>query len=252
MLKTKRIQLMKEYVFDQESASLDELVEHFGVSKNTIRRDVQSLVESGVLNKVYGGVAVNHSTLVVYQDRKTRNLNKKQEIGQAAARFVEDGDVIFVDSGTTTLEILPFITDKQLTVVTNNVDFINQAISHPNLTIFSTGGMLERKTNSFVGFQSVERLKTYNMNKAFIASTGISIENGLTNSSPLETDIKRTVVTKSAMTFLMVDDSKFDQYALTTFCELKEIDVVVTNQQPPQAYLEYGENHDVRFVTPTT
>lgn len=79
----------------------------FGVSKNTIRRDVQALVESGVFKKVYGGVAVNHSTLVVYQERKTRQLSKKQLIGQTAAAFVENGDMIFVDSGTTTLEMLP-------------------------------------------------------------------------------------------------------------------------------------------------
>ncbi|MFJ5963188.1 DeoR/GlpR family DNA-binding transcription regulator [Bacillus sp. NPDC093026] len=250
MIKTKRIQQIKEYVFDKESASLDELMAHFGVSKNTIRRDVQTLVESGVLKKVYGGVAVNHSTLVTYQERKTRHLSKKQLIGQMAASFVEDGDMIFVDSGTTTLEMLPYLADKQVTIVTNNVDFITQAMPYANLTIFSTGGMLERKTNSFVGYQSVERLKTYNVNKAFIASTGLSIDHGVTNSSPLETDLKKTLVHKSETTFLLVDDSKFNHFALTTFCDLHEIDVVVTNQQPNEEYLQYGKEHDVRFVTP--
>ncbi|WP_368931153.1 DeoR/GlpR family DNA-binding transcription regulator [Bacillus pumilus] len=250
MIKTKRIQQIKEYVFDRESASLDELVAHFGVSKNTIRRDVQALVESGVFKKVYGGVAVNHSTLVVYQERKTRQLSKKQLIGQTAAAFVENGDMIFVDSGTTTLEMLPYLTDKQVTVVTNNVDFITQAMPYENMTIFSTGGMLERKTNSFVGYQSVERLKAYNVNKAFIASTGLSIGHGVTNSSPLETDIKKTVVEKSAKTFLLVDDSKFNHYALTTFCHLQDLDVVVTNKQPSEDYLQYGKEHDVQFATP--
>mgnify|MGYP001141186163 FL=1 len=250
MIKTKRIQQLKEYVFDRESASLDELVAHFGVSKNTIRRDVQALVESGVLKKVYGGVAVNHSALVVYQERKTRQLSKKQLIGQTAADFVENGDMIFIDSGTTTLEMLPYLTEKQVTIVTNNVDFITQAMPYDNLTIFSTGGMLERKTNSFVGYQSVDRLKAYNVNKAFIASTGLSIDHGVTNSSPLETDIKKTLVQKSAQTFLLVDDSKFDHYALTTFCDLHEIDIVVTNQEPNEAYLQYGKEHDIRFVTP--
>ncbi|WMT27610.1 DeoR/GlpR family DNA-binding transcription regulator [Bacillus aerius] len=249
MIKTKRIQQIKEYVFDRESASLDELVTHFGVSKNTIRRDVQVLVESGVLKKVYGGAAVNHSTLVVYQERKTRQLSKKQLIGKAAAAFVEHGDMIFVDSGTTTLEMLPYLKEKRITVVTNNVDFITQAMPYEHLTIFSTGGMLERKTNSFVGYQSVERLKAYNVNKAFIASTGLSIDHGVTNSSPLETDIKKTLVEKNAKTFLLVDDSKFDHYALTTFCDLKDIDIVVTNEEPNEDYLQYGKEHDVKFVS---
>ncbi len=250
MIKSQRIHQIKDYVFQHESVSLEELVEHFGVSKNTIRRDVRTLVDSGILNKVYGGVSVNHSTLVGFNERKDRNLSKKQEIGRLAARFVEDGDVIFVDSGTTTLELLPYIQERQVTIVTNNFDFIHGAKPYPNLTIFSTGGMFERKTDSFVGFQSVELLNKYNINKAFLASTGISILNGVTNSSPLETDIKRTVVTKSSNVLLMVDDSKFDKYALTTYCELSEIDYLITNSQPGEEYRQYADKHHITIVTP--
>ncbi|NGZ76659.1 DeoR/GlpR family DNA-binding transcription regulator [Saccharibacillus alkalitolerans] len=250
MIKSQRINQIKEYVFEHESVSLEELVEHFGVSMNTIRRDVKDLVDSGVLRKVYGGVSVNHSTLVVFDERKDRNLTKKQEIGRLAAQFVEDGDVIFIDSGTTTLEILPYISQKQLTVVTNNFDFIHQAKPYPGLTIFSTGGMFERKTDSFVGFQSIELLKKYNINKAFVASTGISLTNGVTNSSPLETDLKSTVVQKSLNVFLMIDDSKFDKYALTTYCSLSDIDVLVTNSVPNDTYTQYARENDIRIVTP--
>jgi len=250
MIKTQRINQIKEYVFEHDSVSLEELVEHFGVSMNTIRRDVSALVKTGILKKVYGGVSVNHSKLIVFDERKDHNLTKKQEIGQLAAQFVEDGDVIFVDSGTTTLELLPYIKDKQLTVVTNNFDFIHQARTSPNLTIFSTGGMFERKTDSFVGFQSVELLNKYNINKAFIASTGISIANGVTNSSPLETDIKTTVVNKSSNVLLMIDDSKFDKYALTTYCALSDIDYLITNSQPSEEYQQYAAQHQITIVTP--
>ncbi|GGO03268.1 DeoR/GlpR family DNA-binding transcription regulator [Saccharibacillus kuerlensis] len=250
MIKSQRINQIKEYVFEHESVSLEELVEHFDVSMNTIRRDVKDLVDSGVLRKVYGGVSVNHSTLVVFDERKDRNLTKKQEIGRLAAQFVEDGDVIFVDSGTTTLELLPYINQKQLTVVTNNFDFIHQAKSYPGLTIFSTGGMFERKTDSFVGFQSIELLKKYNINKAFVASTGISLTNGVTNSSPLETDLKSTVVQKSLNVFLMIDDSKFDKYALTTYCSLSDIDYLITNSVPNDSYMQYAQENNVKIVTP--
>ncbi len=249
MIKSQRINQIKEYVFEHESVSLEELVERFDVSMNTIRRDVKDLVDSGVLRKVYGGVSVNHSTLVVFDERKDRNLTKKQEIGRLAAQFVEDGDVIFVDSGTTTLELLPYISQKQLTVVTNNFDFIHQAKAYPGLTLFSTGGMFERKTDSFVGFQSIELLKKYNINKAFVASTGISLTNGVTNSSPLETDLKSTVVQKSLNVFLMIDDSKFDKYALTTYCSLSDIDYLVTNMMPNEAYVQYARENRIQIVT---
>lgn len=250
MIKSQRINQIKEYVFEHESVALEELVEKFSVSMNTIRRDVQTLVESGILKKVYGGVSVNHSTLVVFNERRDQNLTKKQEIGKIASQFVEDGDVIFVDSGTTTLELLPYIYHKQLTVITNNFDFIHEAKAYPSLTIFSTGGMLERKTNSFVGFQSIELLKKYNINKAFLASTGISLTNGVTNSSPLETDIKSAVVKKSLNVYLMIDDSKFDKYALTTYCSLSDINYIITNSIPNSSYQQYASEHDITIVTP--
>lgn len=250
MIKSQRLNQIKEYVFEHQSVSLEELVQHFGVSMNTIRRDVKDLVDAGVFRKVYGGVSVNHSTLVVFDERKDRNLSKKQEIGRLAAQHVEDGDVIFVDSGTTTLELLPYISHKQLTVVTNNFDFIHQAKPYSGLTIFSTGGMFERKTDSFVGFQSIELLKKYNITKAFVASTGVSLTNGVTNSSPLETDLKATVVQKSLNVFLLIDDSKFDKYALTTFCMLSDIDVLVTNSVPDEAYVQYAREHQVQILTP--
>ncbi|MEJ8303035.1 DeoR/GlpR family DNA-binding transcription regulator [Saccharibacillus sacchari] len=250
MIKSQRINQLKEYVFEHESVSLEELVRHFDVSMNTIRRDVKDLVDSGVFRKVYGGVSVNHSTLVVFDERKDRNLTKKQEIGRLAAQYVENGDVIFIDSGTTTIEMLPFISQKQITVVTNNFDFIHQAKPYPGLSIFSTGGMFERKTDSFVGFQSIELLKKYNINKAFVASTGVSLTNGVTNSSPLETDIKSTVVQKSLNVFLLIDDSKFDKYALTTYCSLSDIDVLVTNSTPNEDYVKYAKEHNVKIATP--
>ncbi|WP_426452520.1 DeoR/GlpR family DNA-binding transcription regulator [Paenibacillus sp. S-38] len=250
MIKTQRINQLKEYVFEQGTVSLDELVEHFGVSKNTIRRDIEPLIATGVLKKVYGGVSVNHSTLVVFSERKDQNLTKKQEVARLAAEFIDDGDVIFVDSGTTTLELIHFIKKKQLTIVTNNFDFMQEAKPFPALTIFSTGGMLERSTNSFVGFQSIEFLQKYNINKAFISTSGISITNGVTNASPLETEIKSTVVKKSLQVYLMLDDSKFDKHALTTYCSLGDLDYIVTNSKPGEIYQQYALEQHITIVTP--
>lgn len=248
MLKTKRIHQIQEYVLKHETVSLDELVEVFGVSKNTIRRDIQLLVEHGDLKKVYGGVAVNHSTLVSFNDRKVRNQAEKQKVAKLASDFVEDGDIIFLDSGTTTLEMIGFIKDKNITVVTNNVDFIVESMPFKNLNIFSTGGMLERETKSFTSYKGLDLFKTYNINKAFMASTGISISNGVTNSSPLESEIKRSAVQKCSQVFLLVDHDKFDKYALTTYCGLDEINYLITNRQPNELYQKFAREHEIKIV----
>lgn len=248
MLKTKRIKQIQEYVFEHQTASLDELVNVFDVSKNTIRRDVQELVERGELKKVYGGVAVNHTTLEPFNDRITRHQQEKTLIAKAAASYVEDGDIIFIDSGTTTLEMIEFLKMKQLTIITNNFDFMMDSFPFPGLNVISTGGMLERKTKSFASFKNIELLKSYNINKAFMASTGISIPNGVTNSSPLESEIKQVVVEKSSEVFLLVDRYKFDKYALMTYCSLDQIHYLVTDALPDSTYQEYTREHDIQLI----
>jgi DeoR family transcriptional regulator, myo-inositol catabolism operon repressor len=248
MIKEKRIKRIQEYVSEHQSASLDELVSAFDVSKNTIRRDVQELVERGELKKVYGGVTVVHKKLESFQERKVRNQGQKELIAKKAASFVDDGDFIFIDSGTTTIEMLDYLKEKQITVFTNNIDFIVRALPYEKLNVISIGGMLERKTNSFVNQRNMDLLKDYNVKKAFMASTGISFANGVTNASPLESELKKIIVQRSSEVYLLVDHDKFDKYGLMTYCELDEIDYLITNKLPNYTYQEYANNKNIQLV----
>jgi len=250
MLKTKRIERIQDYHFEHQTVSLDELTTVFNVSKNTIRRDVQQLVDGGKIKKVYGGVAIDHAPapLESFNKRQTRNQEQKEAIAKAAADLVEDGDIIYIDSGTTTLEMVEYLQPKQVTVITNNLDFITHSLPYSNLNVISTGGVVNRETKSFVSFKNTDLLKAYNINKAFMASTGISIENGVTHSSPLESEIKQTVVKRSSKVYLLVDQHKFDKYALITYCGLNEIDYIITNTNPSEDYQEYAKNHNIELV----
>ncbi|EPZ52978.1 DeoR/GlpR family DNA-binding transcription regulator [Alicyclobacillus acidoterrestris] len=252
MIKSKRIQQIQEYVAQHQTVSLDELMNVFDVSKNTIRRDVQWLVERGEVKKVYGGIAINDDAppLISFQDRQTHNKQQKEVIGKLAADFVQDGDVIFIDSGTTTLEMFNFIKHKEITIVTSNLNLIISALPFENLNIISIGGMLERKTNSFTCFKEINILNIYNINKAFMASTGVSITNGVTNSSPLETELKQTAVRKGSQVFLLIDHNKFDKNGLMTYCDLSEIDYLVTDCSLEQKYRTYAEENNIQVVTP--
>ncbi|RXZ00810.1 DeoR/GlpR family DNA-binding transcription regulator [Fictibacillus sp. S7] len=248
MIKDKRIKKIKEYVMEHESASLDELVTVFDVSKNTIRRDVQELVDNGKLKKVYGGVSAIHKKLESFQDRQVRNLQEKVLISEKASRFIEDGDFIFLDSGTTTIEMLNFLKEKSLTIFTNSIDFIVRAIPYENLNVISIGGMVDRKTNSFVNPRNMELLRDYNIKKAFMASTGISLVNGVTNASPDESELKKTVVNRSSEVYLLVDHNKFDKYGLMTYCGLDEVDYIVTDRLPEDHYQEYAKQNGIQFL----
>ncbi|MCM2533259.1 DeoR/GlpR family DNA-binding transcription regulator [Neobacillus pocheonensis] len=248
MIKEKRLKKIQEYVIEHQSASLDELVTVFDVSKNTIRRDVQELVDRGELKKVYGGVSVVHKKLESFQERSVRNQECKELIAKKAASYVEDGDFIFIDSGTTTIEMLEYLKDKQLTIFTNNIDFIVGSLPFEKLNVITIGGMLERKTSSFVNPRNMDLLKDYNIKKAFMASTGISLSNGVTNASPLESELKKIVVNRSAEVYLLVDHDKFDKYGLMTYCGFDEIDYLVTEKLPNDTYQEYAKKNDIQLV----
>jgi len=249
MIKEQRVKKIEEYVLKNQSASLEELMEVFNVSINTIRRDVQRLVESGSFKKVYGGISVKQlNKLETVQERKVRNQTGKTWIGEAAADLIEEGDIIFVDSGTTTIEMFSYLKDKDLTIVTNNIDFIVLCLPFENLNIISIGGILERKTNSLGGPQNIELLKAYNINKAFMATTGVSLLNGVTNASPLETDLKKTIVQRSKKVYLLADHTKFEKYGLMTFCQLDDIDYLITNKKPDEDYEAFAKEHEIELV----
>ncbi|MEZ0118640.1 UNVERIFIED_ORG: DeoR family myo-inositol catabolism operon transcriptional repressor [Heyndrickxia coagulans] len=242
MIKEERIHKIEAYILEHKSVSLDKLMEVFQVSKNTIRRDVQELVEKGNVKKVYGGVTVKdekRASLESFHERQVRNQAEKKLIGKTAASFVNDEDIIFIDSGTTTIEMIEYIKEKQVTVLTNNLDFIVRALPYENLTIISPGGILERKTNSFGSIKYLDMLNAYNINKAFMASTGVSLTNGVTNASPVESELKTSIVNRSSQVFLLVDHDKFDKYGLMTYCSLDEIDVLITDQLPNKTYQDY-------------
>ncbi|MDR4949443.1 DeoR/GlpR family DNA-binding transcription regulator [Neobacillus cucumis] len=251
MIKEKRIKKIHDYVIEQHSASLDELVSVFDVSKNTIRRDVQTLVERGELKKVYGGVSVIHKKLESFQDRKTRNQEQKASIVKKAASFVKDGDIIFIDSGTTTIEMFDYIKEKNLTIFTNSMEFIVRALPFEQLNVISIGGVLDRKTDSFGNPLNLDLLSNYNVKKAFMASTGISLSSGVTNASPLESELKKLIVKKSAEVYLLVDHDKFDKYGLMTYCGLDEIDYLITDRNPKPSYQEFAKKNTIQLVIST-
>jgi DeoR family myo-inositol catabolism operon transcriptional repressor len=242
---------LEDYIMTHKTVSLDKLCEVFNVSKNTIRRDLNELTQKRVIKKVYGGVSVNEeSSLVPFDERNIKNINLKSTIGQLSSNFINDGDIIFLDSGTTTLAVVEHLRNKQnVTILTNNLEIILKSLNLPNLNIIALPGNLVRETNSFVGIDTLSILKKYNINKSFMASTGISIQSGITNSYPLESEVKRLAMEKGLQVFLLVDSSKFDSSSLITYGQLKDIDYLITDTSPSKKYIDFCEENSIDLIT---
>ena len=243
-MRSQRIEEIKNYIYENKTVTLDDICGSFHISKSTLRRDLNAILQSSDIKKIYGGVtALPKKGLISFEERNISHLEVKRKIAQAAARLIEENDIIFIDSGTTTLPIIDYIKEKKnITILTNNVEIILHAIPYENINVISLSGTLSRKTLSFTGPSAIQVLQNYNISKAFMASTGFSIISGVTNSSPSESDIKRAVVQRSQKVYLLADSSKCNVVSLITYCGLDKIDTLITEAYPPKEICNFIQN----------
>lgn len=250
-MRTKRIDEIELYIREKKSVSLDTLCKVFDVSKNTIRRDITTLEQSGKIKKVYGGVTIadvpSSKTLLPFSQRHQAFMKEKRMISQLAASYVCDNDTIFIDSGTTCHNIIDFISDKKCTILTNSLQVSIKALPYKNLNVISLPGFLKRETLSFVDGNIAEYLKSYNITKAFMSCTGISIKNGLSNASTEEYLVKKNVIENSLQCYALADHSKFESFSLMTYCPLKNVDQIFTDQMPDDEFCEFCDLHSVKI-----
>ena len=229
-MKSKRLIEMESYILSHVSLSMEELCAAFDISMNTVRRDLAELVKGGRVEKVYGGAQAKMKVpgLVPYSIRSSSPSSAKRAICFMAAQMVKDGDIVFIDSGTTTMHIIEALRNRNITVITNNFEVMLQALDDENIRLIVVPGELNRKTHSITGEESANFLDTMNTNIAFMAATGAS-HIGVTNSSPLEYSIKKAAVAHTEKAVLLVTSDKFAITSLFTYAKLEQFQTIVTD-----------------------
>ena len=249
-LKLQRIQQIEAYLRQHGSVRLDDLCQQFDVSKNTIRRDIEDLEARQIIKKVYGGVVLNDEAAPIPLSKRQLTMNaEKALIAAAAVNFVQDGDIIVLDAGSTTMRVMEALYGKRgVTVITNSVPVIAAASGQDHLHVIVTGGDVLRSTNSLVGQDAIAMLKKLNAHTAFIAATSVSLEKGVTNSSLIETDVKKAMMEISERRILLIDHTKFNTVSLVKFAEISDFHIIVTDTAPPQDYADYCRERGVTLI----
>jgi DeoR family transcriptional regulator, fructose operon transcriptional repressor len=208
------------------------LAAELDVTTETIRRDLTALERAGVLRRVHGG-AIPVERLGFEPALAARDevmTAEKERIAKAAlAELPEDGSVI-IDAGTTTgrlVQVLP--ADRELTVIVNSPPLATVLASRANLQVIVLGGRLRGKTLATVDDWALLPLAHLNVDVAFMGANGCSLERGLTTPDPAEAAIKRAMVRAAQRSVLLADHTKFGNTYLSTFAELGEIDVVISD-----------------------
>lgn len=258
-MRINRIDEVENYILTHKNVSIDKLCEVFDISKNTIRRDLNVLTQKGTVAKVYGGVtAVENlppvSSLISFKERNVKNIDIKNQIACRAAAHIKNGDTIFIDTGSSTLNIIDYLTHlTHITVITNSVQVLYKGLSFSNINFIGLPGILKFGTASLVGSGCIEYLRRYNIGKAFMACTAVSLDTGVTNATAEEYEVKRVAMAQSKLHYLLVDHTKFDQSSLMTYCGLEDMNYIITDQTPASDYMNvFNRNHTVVDVADTT
>lgn len=248
-MKVKRIQEIEEFIHTAGHVSIDELCGQFKVSKNTIRRDLNKLVEDGIVAKVYGGVSSLNRSANSFKKRSVENEEKKERIAKKAAETIEENDMIYIDSGTTTCHLVQFINpNHRITIITNSLDVLNQSVHHPNCKVLLLGNTFKSNTRSFVHVKDWSFFNRLNINKSFMSAAGVSLERGVTNSDVYEYTIKQQILQKSLRNHLLVDSTKFNKAALVTFSQISDFDTIYTDHSAPPAIQDHCQKEEVELV----
>ncbi|MFC0557451.1 DeoR/GlpR family DNA-binding transcription regulator [Halalkalibacter alkalisediminis] len=230
MLTIERHQKILDLLKKRTIVKMKELVEELDASESTIRRDLTDLEGEKKLKRIHGGATLLQKKLdePSIAEKTVKNSHEKKRIAEEAATFIEDGDCIFLDAGTSTVEMIPFLKGKDIVVVTNGLTNI-ALLADLNITTHVIGGYVKAGTKAFVGRNAIRTLETFRFDKAFLGVNGVSEYDGCTTPDPEEAFIKEHAIARSRQSYVLSDHSKFGEVSFSKFADLDEITLITSN-----------------------
>ncbi|MEA5134700.1 MAG: DeoR/GlpR family DNA-binding transcription regulator [Candidatus Fimivivens sp.] len=227
-----RRSLIIEKIKQERMVKVAELIAQFGVSIETVRRDLEYLEKQGILKRVYGGAVIAglYGEEPTYSHREVINFEEKKAIGIKASQFIDDGDTVFIDVGTTTREVAKNLLGKQnLTVITNATLIAHELIKNESCRVILLGGELRKGELSVAGFLTDKCIEYFNANKLIIGVGGITLSHGITDYNIEEANTRRMMIKRADKIIAVADYSKFGVTAMNNVCALRDVDTLVTD-----------------------
>lgn len=221
--------------------TVQELKEQFDASESTIRRDLNVLHKKGALVKVFGGAVQAEARINTREEqvalRKEQNREEKIKIAKYAASFIEPDDFIYLDAGTTTGYMIPYITEHSAAFVTNAVSHA-LLLAENGFRVILIGGELKAATEAIVGNEAYVNLKKYNFTKGFWGTNGVNPIAGFTTPDINEAMIKECAMKHTQKPYVLCDSRKFHQTSPVSFGEFSGARII-TDQMPDESYEQY-------------
>jgi DeoR/GlpR family transcriptional regulator of sugar metabolism len=235
---------------DAGTLRIVELAGRFDVSDETIRRDLATLEEQGLLTRAHGGAVADGVHLeTTFQRRMRENRAPKEAIARTAAEMVRDGSTIIIDSGTTMHELACNLRGKRdLVVITNGLNHVEELLANPTLTLVVTGGVVRRATLGGAGELAVATLQSLRADHTFIATHGFSGEAGLTYPSFEEVAVKRAMIAAGEEVTLLADGTKCGRASMVRVAPLDQVNRIITSPPIPSTERERIEQLGIELL----
>jgi DeoR/GlpR family transcriptional regulator of sugar metabolism len=251
MLPNQRRDKILDLLKEDGSAKVIDLARLFKVTEVTIRQDLEKLETEDLIIKEHGGAYLKNvedqvrSFSLVHQE----NLDKKAIIAQKCLEFIESGDTIILDSGSTTTEIAKKLKGiKNLTVITNALNIALMLGTESGIEVIMTGGEFKPPTLSLTGQKAADFFKGLNVQKLFLATAGISLKSGLTYPSISDLIVKKAMIDAAEITYLVADSTKIGKSALASLGALSLIDYVITDEGIEDRYKQMFKDNEIELI----
>lgn len=248
MNQERRNQIVK-LINAQGTVSNEELIKRFGISIETVRRDLSFLEKKGAIERVYGG-AVKKTFLSIepsYEQRELKNAEEKIAIAEAAETFIEPNDTVFFDLGTSVLCLAQRVErEKQITAFTNALRTA-VVLSEHGCRVVLPGGELRKGELSLSGSLTKENIEHFNFDKVFVGVAGVT-KDGITDFIIDEANIRGEIIKNARQVIVLADHSKFGIRAMCKVCAIKDVDVLITDEQTPKSILKELKEQGVQIV----
>ena len=233
MLNEERRKKLAELITRKKRILVGEVAEDFGLSEVTIRKDLKILERRGLLTRVHGGAILDRSTIVdlALDEKEHLNPQAKERIAKRAEEMICPGDVIILDSGSTTTRLARLLKNKRdITVITNAINIASE-LAAAKVELILTGGILREKSFSLVGPLAEDALRTVTSDKLFLGVDGIDFNIGLTTPNIHEAKVNQLMINSAREVILLADHSKFGRRSLGVISDIRAVSTLITDNK---------------------
>lgn len=234
MIALQRHRKILNRVMDEGSARVSVLARDLDVTEETIRRDLRSLSQQGMLARTHGGaVALERQDVhldLPYDERHATNPSQKKSIARAAVAHIQPGQVIALDSSSTACQLARLIPDIPLTVATNSLMVCSTLAAHRQIEVICTGGTLDAEAMSFFGLHTQKALESLNVERLYFSCRGFDLKRGLSEANDRHAAVKLSMIGSAHRCTLLADTSKIGLASTIFYTPLDVVDQIIVDR----------------------